>query len=430
MKSNIITKSIHEKYVNIILDSLEDLDMNNLFKKAFEKHNVFEKINEKENIYIISIGKVSINMYYALNNLIPDKITNSITISLENMYEMSNNYKSSHPNPSLDSYKCSVKLIEFLSSINLTENDIVIFAISGGTSAMLMAPTPFFSLEEVLNINDKLLNCGHDVSTINKVRKAISKLHGGGILTYLKNVEVYSFILCDNVQKDLSSVGSGLTFNYDVKEKDLYKVLNDIELSKEQISKVLQSHYYKIEKQSEFKKTNITNILLADTQQSLFSLSDRIKTNGYEVIILTDTLQGEAKEVAKVLGSIYRYLAEKFNKKFSIICSGEVTVTIQGNGKGGRCQELAWCVAKEIEDMKGESTFISFATDGNDYINNVAGAWVNNRTMGEIKKKNISWEDTLNNNNTYNGLNQLGQLITNINTNTNLCDLYVFFKDS
>ncbi|MER8326108.1 MOFRL family protein, partial [Acinetobacter baumannii] len=91
------------------------------------------------------------------------------------------------------------------------------------------------------------------------------------------------------------------------------------------------------------------------------------------------------------------------------------------------CQELAWCVAKEIESIEGDVTFISFATDGNDYISNVSGCWVSNKTMRELYRKNISWEDTIQNNNTFHGLKQLEQLITNIKTNTNLCDLYVFF---
>jgi glycerate 2-kinase len=428
MESNMTEKKIPETHLSMVFDSIAYLDINNLLKEAFTANDLYRKIEEKENIYLICVGKVSINMATAITNLIPNKITNSFIVSLESS-DLNNNFISSHPNPSQNSHKCALNLINFLTSATLTDRDMVIFAISGGTSAMLMAPTSHLSLEELIFVNEKLLQCGEDVSTINKVRKAISELHGGGILRYLGNAEVYSFILCDNVQKDLPSVGSGLTFDYDVEDEDLTKVLNNINISEKLKRKILRSHYDKINKQKNLKRSNVKNIMLADTKLAVQSLENIIKSRGYEVIVLTDSLQGEAKEVAKVLGSIYRYHTTVTDRKLSIICAGEVTVTVKGNGKGGRCQELAWCVAKEIESIEGDVTFISFATDGNDYISNVSGCWVSNKTMRELYRKNISWEDTIQNNNTFHGLKQLEQLITNIKTNTNLCDLYVFFRE-
>ncbi|WP_242218891.1 DUF4147 domain-containing protein [Bacillus cereus group sp. BfR-BA-01380] len=425
----ILTESRVSKHLNLVLESVNNLDINSLIKKALITDSIDEKLKGKDRIFLIAVGKVSAPMSNSLINLLPQKITGTFIVSLEDQIQDSMefiNVQSTHPEPSQLSDFSANKLINHLTSQKLTKNDAVIFAISGGTSAMLMSPTSHFNLTEIKQINRILLESGEDVTTINQVRKAISHLHGGGILKYTGEADIFSFILNDNAQMDIKAVGSGLTFPYDVKDKDINNIVERLNLSKALKDKILESHF---NKKLDRPINNIINNVIADTNSVAESMARVARNNGYEVFILSATLQGEVKEVAKVLGNIYKYKTNEKQGKLCIISSGELTVKVNGTGKGGRCQELTWCMAKELSQLQRAASFISFATDGNDFIQGIAGAWATNDTYQKIIYKGLDWEEILNNNNTYHGLLQISQLITGIRTSLNLCDLYVLFSE-
>ncbi|HDX9692278.1 DUF4147 domain-containing protein [Bacillus thuringiensis] len=425
----IIEETRASEHLNLVCKSIDELDVYSYIKKVLEKESINDKLKGKSRIFLIAVGKVSVAMSDALIKLLPQKVTATFIVSLEE-YILNNresiNVKSTHPEPSKLSDFSSVKLTDFLINQNINGDDAVIFAISGGTSAMLMSPTSYFNLTEIKQINRTLLESGEDVTTINKIRKAISSLHGGGVLKYTGEADVFGFILNDNVQMDIKAVGSGLTFPYNVKDEEISSIIGRLNLSKILKEKILESHRDK--KSDRFVK-NVINNVIADTNSVAESMAAVAKKNGYEVCVLTSTLQGEVKEVAKVLGNIYKYKTNEKRGKLCIISSGELTVKVNGTGKGGRCQELAWCMAKELKQLKRESTFLAFATDGNDFIPGIAGAWATNYTYQKIVERGIDWNDILNDNNTYQGLSQLAQLITGVRTSLNLCDLYVLFSE-
>ncbi|MFJ7669661.1 DUF4147 domain-containing protein [Lysinibacillus sp. NPDC097195] len=426
-----LSESKITEHLQLVIESINHLDVNSLIHKALKKASIYEKLIDKERVFLVGVGKVSIPMSDALVKLLPQQITSTIIISLENHQtnRTSDFYiKSSHPNPSQHSKNSATKLIEFLYSQKLNENDAVIFAISGGTSAMLMSPTNLFNLTELKQINKILLESGEDVSTINKIRKAISKLHGGGLLKYTGQADVYSLILCDNAQSDIKSVGSGLTFDYDVDDTDINHILERLELSNILKKKIRVSH---TRKKTEKISDKFTNIPVADTNSVAESMAKVARERGYEVFIVSATLQGEVREVAKFLGNLYKnmVISNKTGAKLCIISSGELTVKVNGKGQGGRCQELAWCMAKELNQLKKEVSFISFATDGNDFIPGIAGAWATNNTYKKIINKGMNWRQILNDNNSNYGLQTISQLIKDIKTSINLCDLYVLFSD-
>ncbi|MGE7925720.1 DUF4147 domain-containing protein [Viridibacillus arvi] len=427
-----LSESKVTEHVNLVIESINHLDIHSLLHKALVNGSIYEKLRDKERVFLVGVGKVSMPMGKALVKLLPQQMTSTCIISLENPLQNSNsnliNIKSSHPEPSQYSENAALELINYLNSQKLSKNDAVIFAISGGTSAMLMSPTNKFNLAELKQINKILLESGEDVSTINKIRKAISKLHGGGILKYTGQADIFSFILSDNAQSDVKSVGSGLTYQYDVDDADIKNIIERLELSEILKRKIVESHNGK---KIKITTGEITNIVIADTNSVAESMARVAKEKGYEVFIITATLQGEVREVAKFLGNIYinKVVPNRVGSKLCIISSGELTVKVNGTGKGGRCQELTWCMAKELSQLEKEVSFISFATDGNDFIPGVAGAWATNNTYKKIMYEGIEWKEILNNNNSNYGLQRISQLIKDIKTSINLCDLYVLFSD-
>ncbi len=290
---------------------------------------------------------------------------------------------------------------------------------------MLTLPIEGVSLQDIKRVTEILIKSGSDVTNINLVRQSLSSIHGGGLANLVSSTQIISFILSDNVQIGPQAVGSGLTFPSMYHAEDVLETL-DAHLGESKLyEKFRQSLINR--GRSHFTAANARNITIGTPKDVLKYAKVKAEHLGYRCFLITDELQGEGREIAKFLGNIYRFFHSEFpNEKVCVISTGEVTISVKNSvGRGGRCQELAWAMAKEIKGLE-YSTFLSYATDGCDFIKGVGGAWVTNKTYELINTNNLSWKEILDTNNSNYGLKKIHQLISGIETNTNLCDIYIW----
>ena len=157
--------------------------------------------------------------------------------------------------------------------------------------------------------------------------------------------------------------------------------------------------------------------------------ADEAQRRGYRVIDLGSHVQGDVDDVvAHFTAEIVS--AMRVGDRFCVVGVGEVTVQVVGTGSGGRCQELAWRMARPMAELGGEGVFVAQSSDGRDFIENVSGAWVDSSTLGRAEAHSVSWSQTVADNDSHTALLALGQLIEGGHTGWNLCDLYVGLFDS
>ncbi|MCC5816501.1 MAG: DUF4147 domain-containing protein [Leptospira sp.] len=331
--------------------------------------------------------------------------------------------ESSHPIPNEDSLNAGEELIQFLANVK-TEH--VVFLISGGGSSLVEKPVKGESLESIQELTASLLASGKPIQEVNTYRTSKSQFKGGKLLNFLpKNVKkVTNYIISDVLGDNLSSISSGMTIPCDATEF----------FTRESIS--YENHIL-----------GGNSIALKSCLHKSQSFESNYHHKNY---ILNSRMEGEAREIGKFISQIAKEIQD-FSRPFSPPCllllGGETTVTLQGRGKGGRNQELAYAFALEIEDRKG-ITLLSGGTDGTDGPTDAAGGMVDGKTIPKLKSKLIermqeaSFElhpmetqminpkDFLENNDSYHALELAGDLLITGPTGTNVNDLVLVYIDS
>ena len=171
---------------------------------------------------------------------------------------------------------------------------------------------------------------------------------------------------------------------------------------------------------------SVGNYIIGNNALAMEKLKVTAETAGYHTVLLTDRVQGEAKEISKMLGGIIKsgiYSGFPVSSPGCILLGGEPTVTLSGGGKGGRNQEITLAMLDILSDVESKYYFCSFGTDGTDGPTNAAGAWIDEQTIGRVRNKNLSVPAYLQNNDSYHFFEQINQLIITGPTRTNVMDL-------
>ena len=306
--------------------------------------------------------------------------------------------------------------------------------ISGGGSALLVAPAEGVTLEDKQAVTRLLLACGADIHEINTIRKHLSRAKGGGLARFAYPATVISLILSDVIGDDLNVIASGpavpdtSTFEdtrrvlekYDIQDRVPASVqsriqqglVGDIEETPKIGDAVFQKCY------TELVGTNI---------QALKAAGQQAEELGYQTLILSSTVEGEAREVVKVLTAIGKEVRDSGNPLSApacILCGGETTVTIRGDGKGGRNQEFALAAALGLDGIEN-IVVLAGGTDGNDGPTDAAGAMADGRTLARAQAKGLDPLDYLRRNDSYHFFQTLEDLVITGPTLTNVMDVYM-----
>ncbi len=415
-----------QRIKQILIKAIDEVKPEKIIKKKikFEKDILF--VNNKKfflknykNIYLCGSGKASIQMAKALKSILGLRLKAGIIISnFEDYIDKIEVLKGSHPIPDESSLKSTEKLCDFLK--NMDTNDFFIYLLSGGTSAMLEIMPENVSLADLKNFTEILLKSGMTIQEMNVLRKKLSKVKGGKLLNYV-NCNGICFVFSDVIGDDLRYIGSGpLYAGKDfIKPEKILKKYN----IENKIPENIKHHLLKKDKVIE--KRKIPHFIIANNLTFLKTIQYLLKKElNLDAIVLTDSLKGEAREVAKVVVSL-----GKFQKK-PLIFGGETTVTVKGNGLGGRNQEMVLSALIEIQDEK-YFIFTSIASDGIDGPTNAAGAIIDKYSIKKFKNLKLNPENFLLNNDSYNFFKKIDDLIITGKTGTNLLDAtFIYISDS
>jgi hydroxypyruvate reductase len=368
---------------------------------------------------IISIGKAACAMMEeAIANLPKDANFEAIAVTnYENAREIDRCVvmAAGHPVPDENGQAAGQAVMALLQTT--TADDVVLALISGGGSALLPAPVKGVSLADKAEVSRILLGAGVDITEMNLVRQQLSRLKGGGMARLAAPAKLHGYILSDVIGDDLRVIASGPTVAPIATRTAALELLTNLNVFDQMPASV--QDYLKVNA-PETKAAPSKNTLIGSNGHSLRAMQ---ATSG-DGIIVSDSLTGDVEDAAKfILQSALQNPAE------TLIFGGETTVTIRGNGKGGRNQELALRVALLAENENlGDWLFLSGGTDGRDGPTDAAGGIVDKNTVQRIRDAGENPEALLANNDSYAALQAAGDLLMTGATGTNVADVQVFLR--
>jgi len=291
---------------------------------------------------------------------------------------------------------------------------------------LVTAPYEGISLEDMQTLTSLLLSCGARIDEINILSRQLDRIKGGGLVRATK-AKVISLILSDVIGNLLEAIASGPTFPNPTTKEDAVAILRKYGIEKQipvSIMTFLESGSLLPNFQQQV--VGLHNII-GDNKLAAQAALEQAELEGVHSEILTNELQGEAREVGLLLAKKLRDEISKRQRPFCLISGGETTVTIRGNGKGGRNQELALAAVNELRDLENVM-LISLATDGEDGPTDAAGAVVTGESARRAESLGLGAADYLYRNDAYSFFKQLDDLLKPGPTGTNVNDLVFLFK--
>lgn len=338
-------------------------------------------------ILVFGVGKAASRMTLGLIDVLGERISAGLIITKDGHSEQLPSHfvqiESAHPVPDERSVEAGRKLYEFCEKANA--DDLVIGLISGGASALAALPIDGVTLAQKQAKTKELLATGATIQEINKVRKSLSKIKGGKLAKVIAPATSLNLVLSDVLGDDLHTIASGIT----------------------------------VPEPEETGPGNLYNLVIGSNRLALAAAEAEAKKLGYKTIILSEQLTGEAKDAARLFASV----VDKLEKGICYLAGGETTVTLKGNGKGGRNQEMALAFLAEMNkrgSWPSGVAFLAASTDGTDGPTDAAGAFATEEIFNKAGDK---VNEYLERNDSYHYFQKVQGLLKTGPTGTNVCDL-------
>ena len=370
-------------------------------------------------VVLVSVGKAGWQMAKACYELLGDRIDAGVVVTKYNHVKGSigsfSLFEAGHPVPDANSFAATRAALELVS--NLTENDTVLFLLSGGGSALF--EQPLIEPKELQKLTEELLASGADIRSINTIRKRMSAVKGGRFALACTPAKVLSIVLSDIIGDPLDMIASGPACPDSSTCEDAMAIAKKFHLTLTAPMKRLLSQ--------ETPKTlgNVETYVSGSVRQLAAAATREAERLGYRPILLTDCLECEAREAGRFLASIAR-THQDTETSLAFIAGGETVVHLTGKGKGGRNQEIALSGGIGIAGLRTTAVF-SVGSDGTDGPTDAAGGYCDS-TMLEKNSSNTTIaeaEAALANNDAYPLLQKLNGLILTGATGTNVNDISV-----
>ncbi len=374
-------------------------------------------------VFGLGIGKAAIPMMDVLAARIPLSGGLAVTKFASGLSrEIYSIIEGGHPIPDARSHYAGQRVLEFVSQLN--DDDTLVCLISGGGSALVTAP--YVSLGDLQILTSLLLASGARIDEINTLRRQLDRVKGGGLARATK-AHVLGLILSDVIGNPLEAIASGPTAPDPTTKEDAIAVLKKYDIEKEVPSSILDillrpPSRTLAEDGGWSIGARVQNMIIGDNKLAARAALEQATHEGFDAEILTYELQGEARDIGVMLAKRLRDESLRRPRPFCLLAGGETTVTIQGDGKGGRNQELALSAVHELGGLE-DALLIALGTDGDDGPTDAAGAVVTGESAQRAESLGLDAAGHLSRNDAYPFFQTLGDLLMPGPTGTNVNDL-------
>ena len=326
---------------------------------------------------------------------------------------------------------------EILASASaLGRDDLLLALVSGGGSSLLSLPVPGISMTDLKAVTRDLLRCGAPIQDMNTVRKHLSAIQGGRLAAACR-AQVLALVISDVTGDDPTHIGSGPCTPDPTTYADAIAILARFGVTP---PASIAAHFARgaagtiaeTPKPGDQAFTRVDNRVIATAHQSLMAAAAFIQARGITPMVLGDSVTGESSEVAKVYGALVRQIrqhAHPVKAPVALISGGETTVTVRGNGRGGRCTEFLLSLAIELEGMEGVHA-LACDTDGIDGSEDNAGAILMPDALSRASGQGVVAKKLLATNDGYGFFSVLGDLVVTGPTRTNVNDYRIILVQS
>ncbi len=398
-------------------------------------------LTDYRRVFVIGAGKAGAPMTQAVEEILGDRISAGLVVVKTDhggptaTVEIA---EAAHPMPDEAGATAGKRILDLATQAG--EHDLVIALLSGGGSALLVAPADGLTLADKQGMTNALLACGATINEINCLRKHCSAVKGGQLARAVAPATLITLALSDVIGSPLDVIASGPTVPDASTWADAWTLVEKYELADKLPTAIVQRLLSGLAgalpdtpkaNDPTFAKTQ--NIVVADNRVAALAALAKARDSGYNTLLLTTHVEGEAAQVAKIAVALAKEIRESGHPVAAPAClilGGETTVTLGTNpGQGGRNQELALAAAVALQQFPGV-TIVSLATDGTDGPTDSAGGMADSDTMARGAAAGLNATDHLRRHDAYPFLQATDDLLVTGPTQTNVNDLIFVFIES
>lgn len=404
----------------------------------FHLQSESKRLESSDKIHIIAFGKAACAMAQAARSVLPATQLAEpgiVVTTYDNARAIAGFevFGAGHPLPDANGVAAAHRVADKIRQA--TSGELILVLISGGGSALLPYPVDGISLTDKIATTQLLLGCGADIEQINCVRKHLSRIKGGGLARMAAPTALHALMLSDVLGDDFSAIASGPTVADHTTFANAIAVLKNQgiwEQTPAAVKDYLQQGAADLKpetpKAGDPVFGSVSATLIGGNSLSVDAVVAAAERQAYQTHVYSRHLTGEAREVGEKLAEFAKHLCEQgITTKTALIAGGETTVTLKGNGKGGRNQEmaLAFALAAEKLALPASWSFLSGGTDGRDGPTDAAGGLVDGQTLNKIRAIGIDPNAALDNNDSHTALQAADGLVVTGATGTNVADLQI-----
>ena len=386
-------------------------------------------------VVVVGAGKASGAMAAAVEEAWGERVTGGLVVVKDGHLAETRRVKlveAGHPVPDERGAAAARDLLAL--ALGAGDQDLVLTLISGGASALTPAPAPPITLGDKQVMTRLLLAAGADINQLNAVRKHCSVLKGGQLARAAAPARVAALLLSDVIGDPIDVIGSGPTAPDASTFGEALGILDRFDLRqrapasvRERLERGVRGETAETPKPDDAIFERVVNVVIGNNQLVVAAAASRAAALGLAPHVLTRSLHGEARDAARELVALGGEIAAgrgPIAPPACLIAGGETTVTVRGDGIGGRCQEFALAAALELEGRDG-MVVLAAGTDGSDGPTDAAGAVADGESASRARHQGLDPRAHLYRNDSNRVFAALGDLVITGPTNTNLLDLYL-----
>ena len=386
-------------------------------------------------VLVVGAGKASGAMAAAAEEALGDRVTDGVVAVKDGHLAPTRRVRlleAGHPVPDRRGAEAARAIRDLASTAS--EDDLVLVLVSGGGSALTPAPAPPITLEEKQSLTRLLLRAGANINQLNTVRKHCSTLKGGQLARAAAPARVQALLLSDVIGDPLDVIASGPTTPDASTFAEAMGILARFDIRDQvapsivaRLQQGMQGDIPETPKPGDPLFERVGNLVIGNNALVVDAAAAAARELELVPHVLTRSLEGEAREVGRRFAAMARDIREgrgPVAPPCCVIAGGETTVTVRGQGSGGRCQELALAAAIELEDVPGV-VVLAAGTDGSDGPTTAAGGVADGASVRRARAAGVDLSAHLADNSSHAALAALGDLLVTGPTNTNLLDLYL-----